>query len=624
MEVGGAGRTVEAGPMIEGKWMTELQKTAKQAQRRLWLNRWLAGLGWSLAAAAGLFILAVAIERTLIAGEGTGRFFGRLALGLAGLALVASLIWVALTRDSLARAAARLDLAAGLKERISSGLYCEKASDPFARAVVADATRASRGISGRDQLPVQIPPSAPYAGGTLVIALLFFWLFPTLDLAGKQEQRQQEEQQRQLVERSRAIVQPVLKRQVQQLRDKHPALRKELEELEPLKDARLEKPRDVLREPIKQINKVGEKLDRRRNTVELAKIEEFKKLARRLAAHQQSKSPVGQLAKALASGDFKSAQDVLEAIQAKLTKTPQTEEESKQAEELRKQLERLSAKLEQAARSNRKNREDLAQAGLTDQEIKQAIKNLRDRDLQAVEKMLADKGLSQEQINKLMQQMKKRCAACSMASKLAQNLGQAAQGRGGAGQLSQSAMAGLSAAGAQLSDMESLEQELNQLNSAVSDLQAMKDQLGQGCPACGGTGMKDGLPCGMCQGTGLGCRGPGMGKLGQGQGNIAPEQATRFKTVRERTRVNTLPGTIIDMQFVNGQQFSGPVSDEFVEAAIARQREVQDAIAREQLPRVYHKSLQRYFDHSLDDLPADKVKAAQNKAGPEKPDAGAE
>jgi len=506
-------------------------------------------------------------------------------------------------------------------------LYCEKARDPFARAVVVDATRVSRGVSVKHHLPVQVPCSANYAGGVLVLALLFFWLFPTIDLTGKQEQCHEEQQRRRLVERTRAAVEPVVNQQFDQLRRKHPALKDELDKLEPLEDARIRRPRDVINEPIKQINRVSEQLKDRQQSIEMGQLEEFKKLARR--AQQRDSSPVGRLAKAMASGDFKSARDALEVLKLELSKTARTEQDKQRVEELKQQLEQLAAKLEQAAESDKKNRKDMAEARLTEEEIAKALEHLKKKDFDAVKKMLADKGLSQKQIDKLMDQMKKRCAACSMASTLAQNLGLAAQASDGAGQLSESAMAGFADAGEQLSEMESLEQELNQLTSAMDDLQRLKDQLGQGCAACGGTGMKNGMPCSACQGTGLGagCRGPGpgMGRTpGQGRGGIAPEQATNFKTVRERTKVNTLPGRIISTQFVDGEQFSGPVSDEFVEVMVAEQRDVQDAIASEQLPRVYHKSLKAYFDHSLTRLPTDRVKAAQDKANQKDTDADAE
>jgi hypothetical protein len=112
-----------------------------------------------------------------------------------------------------------------------------------------------------------------------------------------------------------------------------------------------------------------------------------------------------------------------------------------------------------------------------------------------------------------------------------------------------------------------------------------------------------------------------MGQLGQGQGGVAPEQATGFRTVTEKPKVNTLPGAIDSVRFVNGEQFSGEVSDEFVEAVISAQREVSDAIAREQIPRQYHAGIKAYFDHTRTALPVDGVEGPEDQSRQETPDA---
>ena len=56
--------------------MTTLEHTAKQARRRLWYNRWLSALGWTLTWSAGLFVLAIIIDRGWIVSEEPGPFNG--------------------------------------------------------------------------------------------------------------------------------------------------------------------------------------------------------------------------------------------------------------------------------------------------------------------------------------------------------------------------------------------------------------------------------------------------------------------------------------------------------------------------------------------------------------------
>jgi hypothetical protein len=243
--------------------------------------------------------------------------------------------------------------------------------------------------------------------------------------------------------------------------------------------------------------------------------------------------------------------------------------------------------------------------------LKKALENLKKEDMQAVAKQLAEKGLSQEQVNKAMQEVQKRCQACSSASKLASKLGSAGKAGGGQGaaQQGQSDLSGLSEAGEQLSQMEAMDQQLKELDSALSQLDSAKSQLGGACKACNGTGQCNGKPCGACQGTGMGQgmgqgrqgmgKGSGMGENpGQGEGGVAPSQQTAFNLKNERTPVKTGQGSIVSQQFVDGEQFKGEVSKEFREAAMSAQRQVTDAVAREEIPRQYQGSVKEYFTRS--------------------------
>ncbi len=598
-----------------------LHRPVRQAQRRLWVNRWLGALGWCLAGGALVFMGAVLADRLWLALPNAGRVLAIVGLGVTGLSLVTSVIWALFTRDSMDIAASRLDEAAGLKERISSGLFCEDVSDPFAQAVVADAARVARGLPVREHMPIRFPQSANWAGGTLVLALLLFLLFPSFDLAGKQQVRVDQERKLAEIKRVEMVVKPAIEQQLKQAADRNPLLKKEMEDLEAMKEARLETPLDVRQEAFKKVEKLSEKLEEKRKSSEMAQMDEFKKMIRRAADQQKNdNSGVGALAKAMSQGDFNAAQKAVEQIKQELAKSAETPEEKQKAEALKRQLEQLSKKLEETAQDQKKTQDELAKSGLTQEEIKRALESLQKKDLDQLKKQLADKGLSQQKIDKLMQEMKKNAAAQQACSKLGQGLAKAAQGASGTGQLSQSAAEGLSAASEQLSDMESLQQEMNQLTSSLSDLESLKQGLGQGCKQCNGSGMCNGKPCGACNGSGcLGpggnpnARGSGMGKLGQGQGGAAPEEETAAKTVQRRTQVNTLPGRIISQQFVDGEQYKGEVSKEFREAAIAAQRDVTDAIAREQIPRSIQGPVSKYFTRTFGDVPSDKDSATQDK-----------
>ncbi len=611
--------------------MSELKKTARRAQRRLWLNRWFSKLGWALAGAAAVFALAVLLDRLWLVRPDAEILLGWTSLVLLGAALVASVIWAAVTRENLAVSAAALDEAAGLKERISTGIYCEKTDDPFGQAVVADAHRVSRGLTVRRHLPVRFPGSANYAGPTLLVALLVFWLFPVVDLAGKQEARNKQTDEQRRIARAQAAIQPVLEKRVESFRQKYPKLNQEMEQLVALKGAApTTRPEDIKNEPIKKMGDVLKQIEEKKQDPDLARIDEFRKIAQKLEAQQRGNNLVSKLAQNMAQGDFKSAQKILDEMKLELMKAPTTEEQKQKAAELREQMTKLSKQLEQLGNNQKKLENELAKTGMKPEDVKRALEQLsKNQDIESLKKELAKQGMSQQQIDKLANQLKKCQGGCQMASKLGQSLKQASQGQQGqagqqgdqgSDQLTGSSEAGFSEASDQLSDMEAMQQEMNQLSSAAADLKDMQNRLaragqgeGEGMGEGEGEGKGEGEGEGDGGGQGSGGHGGGMGGLGVGEGNIAPKTETGGRTTAQKAKVNTLPGSIISTQFVNGEQVKGEVSAEFVEAVISAQRDVADAIGREAIPRQYQKSVSKYFSQATEGLPADKVKAAENK-----------
>ena len=236
---------------------------------------------------------------------------------------------------------------------------------------------------------------------------------------------------------------------------------------------------------------------------------------------------------------------------------------------------------------------------------------------------LAQKGLSPEQIEKLMKQAATSAEAKKAAGKLAQSLAKAAQKKAGGqqgkdqpGQKGQPGQQdgqagspgeqgagdeGFTQAGEQLSEMESLQQEMAELSSALSDLQGMKDGMGESF----GSGMgSEGDP---------NRRGQGMGGLGQGEGGVAPKQETAVGFSPERSRVNTTAGAIIDQRFVEGEQYKGEVKDDFVEAVLGAREDLTDVTRQKTQPRHIKLRQAEYFKHVESDLPKEKVEAAKQK-----------
>jgi hypothetical protein len=161
--------------------------------------------------------------------------------------------------------------------------------------------------------------------------------------------------------------------------------------------------------------------------------------------------------------------------------------------------------------------------------------------------------------------------------------------------------------------MESLEQQLNELQSSMSQVNSMKDKLGQGCQQCNGTGMKDGKPCPGCNGTGMQDGGMGNSQAEgmpgggfntdpvTGQGGFRPREETKFGTVKKQAKVQTGSGSVISKQEFEDGQVKGEVSKEFTEAAISAEREAAENVANERIPRPYQRGISKYFDHLHED-----------------------
>ncbi len=145
--------------------MTQFERQVRTAQHRLWLNRWFHAATGLLAAAAAVFAVVVLVQRLY----DLPMPLLWIGVGLGVVVLVGSIWWTATGRASRATAAATLDEAAGLRERLSSGQYCVSADDPFARAVVADAERTAGSLSARQHIRFTMP--RPFGWSIISVAL---------------------------------------------------------------------------------------------------------------------------------------------------------------------------------------------------------------------------------------------------------------------------------------------------------------------------------------------------------------------------------------------------------------------------------------------------------------------
>ena len=541
------------------------------------VNRWLGLLCLAVTVAAGAFAATALLDRLY----GWGWPLGTVALCLASAALVISIIWSVVTRVDVTKAAAVLDREAGLRERLSSGLYCQNANDPFERAVLADAEQASANLAVGRHIRLTRPHQLGGASMSVVIAAAML-LLPSGMLVDAEVDPDGNAVQ---VERAAVVVHKRTE-QIKRRAQTNTALRKLAEDLDKLPEGEFDKPADVRHDALKKLDGMRDILKQQRGSEKFEQAKELKKMLRSLKPSDRPDTPANRLAEALAGGDFKAAREQAEALRKQLAALDPADAQKLQL--LQKQLEQLAKKLEALANDD-KTLEQLQQLGLKKEEIERMLKNVTAEDIRKLKERLEKQGLSQEAIRKLTESLQKRLGANQMAQRLAEALGQAAQAAA-AGSPSDAA-SGMAAAGGQLSELEMLELEMDEIDSMMAELQSAKNDLGNPCSSCNGTGSLGGGQCGRCNGQGT-C---GMGKLGSGRGGVATEEETPASFVKRREKVHAGSGAMIGSVLVDGEQVRGDVTSDIGEVLAAGEREATDAIARARIPRRYHQAVKGYF-----------------------------
>lgn len=580
--------------------MTLLERQVHAAQRRLWLNRWLHRFCF-VAALGGLgFAVIVLIQRLF----DLPLPIGWIGVGAGTVAVVASIIWTVRTREDAATAAARLDEAAGLRERISSGRYCLGVDDPFAQAVVADAERVGSAINVRQHIRLSVPSPLAWTAGSFVLSALMFLVTPGLL---KPKEAVAREERREAVEATHIAVKKQMD-QIREMTETTPALddlKPQLADMDSL-SGKADEPADIRHEALKKIDRLEDAVRQKRASDRYDAIPEMQKRLRGLKVPDSEEAPTQKLAKALNEGDFKTAKEEVQKLREQLA-TLKSEEDKEAVTKLSKQLDDLTKQIDKLAKDE-KLAQKLEQAGLSKEDIERMLERLSKKDLEQIQKKLEESGMSREQIEKIAKQLQQNKSAGAAARKLAQSMKQGAKAAD-AGEMG-NAMEGLSQAAEQLGELEQLEQEMNQLEATADALQQAKNDIDKPCSSCGGSGMKNGQPCKQCGGTGRsgagGDRqgsGSGMGKkIGQGRGGKAEQEQTDVAFKTERQKVHTGKGAIIGQFLFEGEQIPGEASSKLAQTVSAAEREASDLIHRDRVPRQYHKAVKAYFSNMKRDL----------------------
>jgi hypothetical protein len=590
--------------------MSVLEHQVARARHRLIANILLDRTALAVLIATGLWVLVFLVERSLV-------LHIPIWPGVWAALLLAAIIAAIGTwyrRVSPLQAAAAVDQAAGLKERLSTALALSRSttSDPFAHLAVIDAEKKAAAIHVPSHVRYRAPALWPWTMAAVVAAVILGFTMPELNLLARGRDKDRPQRAEALAEQ-KAINQELDVRlsKIKELAENNPALKELAGDLTPLDmpDQPTATPEDVRRDAAQKIDNVADKLASQKDDPKLEAMRDTQRLLSRLDP-QAGQDPGAQLSQSLAQGDFQGARKALEEMKKQLEEAAKTGDAATQQklEQMQQQLQRMADQLAQLDDATYLRKELEKKAGLSEQDAQKLLDQLSKMDpkqaAKELQRQLGNKGMQQEQIKELVKKFEQKQQAQKTCQNMGKCLAQAAQAMqqsnqpGGGSGSSEAAAAALADAVGQLSQMEMSEQTLSELEAQISDLRNMRDSV---CKGNYGNCKNPGRCQGQCQGQcRIGAQGPNYGR---GIGSTVPKE--RVAHALDPTKINALDpskvksrmqgGTIIGQMLVDGPQMRGQATAEVRDAVNSAQRDAQDAIDHDEVPRQYQSAVQEYF-----------------------------
>lgn len=365
----------------------------------------------------------------------------------AGVALLATAVWVRLRVPSAVNAALSLDRAFELKERMTTAISLDPSlrATPAGQALLSDAEAHLGQLKVAERFPVRVRPRpwlSPLGAG-VALALAVFSPLP----GGTPAQADKPK-----VEPVAPTIDPLKLQAIKQANEERRNRIKDIDD-EKLKELQAEFDKliaqmDKLDKPaaaqltLQEVTKLAEQVQKRQD--ELAKSFDLKrKLMADEALKQNSDAPTKDLQKALAQGDMNKAKEEVDKLAQKLKDKSLSEEDKKK---LAEGLKDLQKKLKDLA-EQKKKLEELAKSNL-------------------------DPETKQKEMEKIQQEMQNLQDLAKMAEKMQK--AQQAMEKGDQEQ----AMKDLQELADQLKEMGLDEKMLSELELAESDLEEIKEGLG--------------------------------------------------------------------------------------------------------------------------------------------------
>lgn len=567
--------------------MNEIRNLLKVAASRLNISAFLDRLHWVAIVAAGIALALMIADRVPANAFVPWKWVGPALLGLAA---VVSIVWWRQRRASEQHVALVVDERLELREKLSTALCVQGRDDAFAQAAMEDGVNAARDPRTQELVRRRFkvePPRLWWISPLLILCAMLMSIVPQMDLFRSDEPAQSEIQQAKLEAKEAvdAIVNTI---------KQSPELEKELSAMlgEMGKDpvdpnALMKTPKELKQDALKKATDIQKKLEEITSGEKGKTAEAMEKALSQLQKPEQDKD-AQQLADALSNGDFQKAQEAIKNLMEKAEKGELSPEDKKAAANA---LENIAKQLEELAKQQQQLQEALKQAGLdpnlanNPQAMQQAIENAQNMNQQ-----------QKQELQKMAQAQQAAAQMCQGMAGACKNMAAGMNGQQGKG------AQGAQQAGKMLSDMEAMQQLLQQAKLAQGQCQGQCQGLGQG----------------MAMGN---KPGGAFGQRGQGRGGKAPIAPTPTGSKEAKAEVNTVEGDIIAKTLFDGEQVRGESKAALVKVMEQTREGFDEGQQDEATHRKYQEAQQHYFGELekltkalLEEKAADKKSTAEGEA----------
>lgn len=564
--------------------MSDIHRVLRAAAWRLGLATFLDALV-KLTTAALLALLLLRVTQQVFAFEVAWWTVGTWApVGV----LAGALAWTVVMRPRQAAVARRVDEGADLRDTLSTALAVAGDQNPWSRNVVESASAAAKRVDVGRALPMRAPRhwSMPLFVGAAVV--LIWVVFPSFDLLGRRAQAEQKKEDERALKVAKAEASDATKKLEELVAKVAPEVKADQGATAKVEEAKPATPEEIRRSAMKQITSMADQLEQMRGGEKGMQHDAMKQMMRQLKP--PGPGPLSEVSQAMAKGDFKEAQQALQALQQKMA-AGQMSESDKRA--MQKQLEKMAQQLAQMAKNKAALEKKLADAGLDPK--------LAGNPEQLAQALAQSQSMSQQQKDALSEMAKAQEAASQACQSMSQSMQQMAAGQKPEGMNAQGQQ-GMQQLADQLSQMEMMQAEAQSLDAALAEAKYQLDKLGQ-AGQCSNPGM------GECQ-TGLAAGDPrngqwqagdsnnrsnGSGGAGQGNGGGPGEQAAEENWTKRRVKTTLGAGPTIGTTYIQGEQVRGESKAEFVGVVQEASQQATEAMESNTIPREYHESVKAFF-----------------------------